>query len=263
MLASACAPPQGDEPAPEVAWPTLPCDPIVPEACGLPFPSNVFTRADEGSPTGRRLALAPEAMPVNDFGVAVDPSVWNRSDGFSPGLAPMTFLAGATATGLPRPDDIARSLDDDSPTVLLDADSGERIPHWAELDMTATDPSRRALFVRPAVRLADARRYIVAIRDVRGEDGLALAPSEAFAALRDGSAHEDPSIEARRGLYADVFARLRDAGVPRDTLQLAWDFTTASRENNTAWLVSMRDQALALVGDEGPQYTIDDVALDP
>lgn len=263
MLASACAPPQGDEPAPEVAWPTLPCDPIVPEACGLPFPSNVFTRADEGSPTGRRLALAPEAMPVNDFGVAVDPSVWNRSDGFSPGLAPMTFLAGATATGLPRPDDIARSLDDDSPTVLLDADSGERIPHWAELDMTATDPSRRALFVRPAVRLADARRYIVAIRDVRGEDGLALAPSEAFAALRDGSAHEDPSIEARRGLYADVFARLRDAGVPRDTLQLAWDFTTASRENNTAWLVSMRDQALALVGDDGPQYTIDDVALDP
>jgi hypothetical protein len=165
-------------------------------------------------------------------------------------------LPGATTEGFATPSTIDRSLQDDSPTVMIDAETGERVPHFAELDMSTEDDARRTLLIRPVVRLADATRYIVAIRGVVDETGAVIDPPPAFAALRDGTEHTDPSIEQRRGLYADIFARLADAGVQRETLQLAWDYTTSSRDNNTARLLHMRDDALAIVGDQGPQYTI-------
>ena len=241
---------------PEVDWPTLECDPLVPDYCGFPFPSNVFTAADPSTPTGRRLAFSGALLPVSKKRPAAAPDLWNRSDGFSAGLAVMSHLPGATITGLPGPWTIERSLEPDSPTILLDADSGERIPHFAELDMSHGDDARRAFIIRPVVRLEDSRRYIAAIRGVVAAAGVALAPTPAFQALRDHEPHEDPSIDARRGLYADIFLRLEDAGVARDDLQLAWDFTTASRENNTAGLLKMRDETLAAIGEDGPSYTL-------
>src|SRR5690606_26901583 len=30
-------------------WPTLECDPIVPDVCGMPFPNNVFTAPEAGT----------------------------------------------------------------------------------------------------------------------------------------------------------------------------------------------------------------------
>jgi hypothetical protein len=44
--------------------------------------------------------------------------------------------------------------------------------------------------------------------------------------------------------------------VPRKDLQLAWDFSTSSRENNTRFMVAMRDDALMKVGTAGPEYTL-------
>jgi hypothetical protein len=103
----------------------------------------------------------------------------------------------------------------------------------------------------------------VAIRHVVDAAGVELAPSRAFRALRDGGTFEHPSIEARRTLYAAIFAKLQSAGVERASLQLAWDFTTSSRENNTAKMLAMRDEALALVGADGPTYTVKDEQTDP
>jgi hypothetical protein len=261
-LALAACSPAGEEIEPRVEWPTLECDVLVPTHCALPFPSNVFTEDDDTTATGRRIAFAPAMMPTTRYGVATDPAPWLRSDGFSTGLGLVAHLPGATTQGFATPLDIDRSLADDSPTVVLDAETGEKLPHFAELDMSTSQADRRALVVRPVVRLANARRYVVAIRDVRGDDGEPLPASEPFAALRDGTPSDEPSIEDRRGLYADIFARLAEAGVARESLQLAWDFTTASAENDTGNLVHMRDEALALVGPGGPEYTITDVVPD-
>jgi len=41
--------------------------------------------------------------------------------------------------------------------VLLDAETGERIPHWAEVDKTTDKDDQRSLLIRPAVKLEDAR----------------------------------------------------------------------------------------------------------
>jgi hypothetical protein len=255
-----------------------PCDPLAPTYCGFPYPNDLWTVADPDSPTGKRLALSAELMPPNVNAVRAQREPFTAADGFSPAIAALTHMPGATVTGLPTPVTIESSLEGDSPTVLLNAETGERVGHWTELDMYLVRAKERnlaeedrpsfqvphdlerlreeqALMVRPAVRLDDATRYIVAIRNVVDADGTPLPPSPAFQALRDGEPSDDPLVEGRRAHYEDVFQRLEDAGVARGDLQLAWDYTTASRENNTQWMVHMRDDALANHPD-GVPYTI-------
>ena len=83
-------------------------------------------------------------MPVSYYDVQADPTPWTRSDGFSPGSSIMVHLPDAVSAGLPSAADIAASLEDASPTVLLDTVTGMRVPHFAELDLSTDDPSRRA-----------------------------------------------------------------------------------------------------------------------
>jgi hypothetical protein len=252
-LLAACS---GDDPIPpEDQDPPVPaeCDPLVPTACALPFPSDKY-RIDG------RLSFPEGSLPRSaNTGEHIDPAAFADHDGFSPGVAAMAHLPGATTAGFPTPDSIERSLEPDCPTVLLDAATGERVPHWAELDMSNGDDARRALLIHPAVRLKDSTRYVVALRKVVDEAGAPLPPTRAFRALRDGTAYDHPSIEPRRALYDDLLGRLEVAGVPRADLQLAWDYTTASRADHTAWALAMRDDALAQVGAAGPAYVIDEV----
>jgi hypothetical protein len=251
-----------EEPDPEIAWPTLECDSLVPEYCGYPFPSNVFTSADPQSETGRRVALSSATLPSHQNGSVIDPTPFNRADGWSPAQAPMTFLPGASAEGLPTWLDLDASLAADAKTVVLDAETGERVAHFAEIDVSHAGPGN-ALMIRPVTRLDDARRYIVAIRGVVDDAGELIPASPGFAALRDLQPSDDPNIEIRRPLYADIFARLAQAGVPRESLQIAWDFTTASEAHTTNDLLTMRDRALDMYGpDEGPSFEIQVIETD-
>lgn len=238
------------------------CDPIVPEHCGLPFPSNVYLRADESTPSGARVAFGQGTPPISVNGIQSSPDLLNLADGFSPAAGPMTFLPDATGTGFAGPNAPEDSLTDGSPTVLLDATTGERVAHFAELDMSHDDDTRRAIMLRPVNLLTAEHRYIVALRGVVDADGELVAPSAAFAELRDGTASEDPGVEARRGLYEDIFGHLEEAGVARAEVQIAWDFTVASRASATDNLVAMRDTALAEIG-AGATYTFDSVETDP
>jgi hypothetical protein len=254
-LADAVPEPTGPGEGP---WLAGDCDPLVPTACALPFPSNVWTVADATMPTRRHVEFGPTTLPG-----PTDPAPFRLSDGFSPGAGIMAHLPGATITGLPSPLTIARSLDGDSPTVLIEAETERRVVHFSELDQSHPNDDRRVLIVRPVVRLKPSTRYIVAIRGVVDAAGIPLAPSPVFRALRDGTQSDDPSVELRRRLYADIFAHLKKAGVGRDDLQLAWDFTVASDENNTRWALHMRDDALSQVGADGPTYRLDSVEPNP
>jgi hypothetical protein len=248
-----------EEPAPLVDWQTLDCDSLVPEYCMYPFPNNVFTAADASTPTGRRLALVDASLPVHDGGQITEAAPFNRADGFSAGQALLTYLPNAATTGLPTWQDLDASLAADSPTIVLDAETGERIPHFAEIDISTAQPDG-TLLIRPVERLADGRRYIVAIRNVQNEDGELIPASPDFTVLRDLLPTDDATLDARRPLYADIFMRLAQAGVERSSLQIAWDFTTASADNNTGALLHMRDEALASYGEGlGPTIMITDV----
>ncbi len=242
------------EPTADVDWPTLACDPIAPSYCSYPFPNNVFTVAADDTETGRRVQ-----PPLGVFATATN-EPWEAQDGFSASAALLVHFPGAAGTGLVGFDEMDVSTGADSLTVVLDAQTGERVAHFAEIDFTNDEPSERALMIHPARRLEGGTRYIVAVRgDVDGR-GAPIAPSPAFAALRDGTDLDDePSVDERRGLYTDIFARLDEAGVDRDDLQVAWDFTTASDDTVTRWVLDMRDETFAALGEDAPAYTIDEV----
>jgi hypothetical protein len=264
-----------EEPVPA---PPLDCDPLTPTYCGFPYPNNYWTEDDPATVTGLRLALPQVIMPATVGGEQSDPGAFNEMDGFSPGIAAMTHLPGATVTGLATPDSIADSLLADSPTVIINADTGERLPHWVDLDEYVVQAKQRvdagedspefdiqrdiealrqeqAFMLRPAIRPEDATRYIVAIRRVVDDRGEAVAPSPGFLALRDDLPSDDPIIQSRRAHFEDVFDTLEAHGISRDDLQIAWDYTTTSRENNTRAMLHMRDDALAR-SPEGVTYTV-------
>ena len=233
------------------------CDPLVPEICGFPFPSDAYTIEDETSPTGLRVRFGPGLMRGSSA------AAWDKSDGFSTGNALMTYFDGGAGFG-ETPVGAVGHIDDglgaDSAIVVIEADTGDRVPYYADFDPLGKPTHQSLLLIRPIVRLKDATRYIVGVRGVRDAGGALVPASPAFAALRDGTPFtDDPSVDARRPRYDDIFGKLSAAGMPRASLQMAWDFTTASDENNWTWLVHMRDDALSRVGPSGPAYTIGEV----
>lgn len=240
-----------------------PCDPLDPAACLLPFPNDLFTVADPTTDTGLRLHLSMLGMPRNVAGKPIDPTEMNRNDGWSPGSPILTLVPGldlhATwgTTDLPERErdhlaDIARYERPDAPIVLLNTRTGERHPFWSELD-TRPDaaPDERLLIIRPAVNLEEGTRYVVALRDLRRADGGRIRAGSFFTRYRDRLAPPlpDPAFEARRPAMERIFADLDAAGVARDDLYLAWDFTVASERNLSERVLAIRDDAFASLGD--------------
>jgi hypothetical protein len=226
------------------------CNPLGTNHCMTPWPASAFEVADDATATGRRLAIPDGTLPTNLSGRQVDPALWNQADGFSP-AAPMivSFPGGISGEGLVRQDDFDASLTDASPTIIVDMTTGERVAHFAELDApAASTPDRQGLYLRPAKRLVGGHRYAVAIKDsLRAPGGGALPRSAGFQALLDGAPSSHPLLEAMRPRFPEVLEALEAAGVPRDQLVLAWDFTVASDEFITRDALAMRDRALAAV----------------
>lgn len=248
------------------------CDPLDPAVCLYPFPNDHFTREDAASDTGRRVDLAAESMPRNLAGDTVDPTEWNRNDGFSPGQALQVMVPGLVlqtpsgdpaAPPIPAPGhspqwNLAASLDPAANIVILDSETGERVPHWAELN-ARVDASLGQLLIRPAVNFASGRHYVVALRNLRDGSGELIPPSRAFALYRDATPTFAPEIEARRAHMEATFATLERHGVPRDDLYLAWDFTVISKRNMSERLLHMRDDAFAQLGSAAPNFEITNV----
>jgi hypothetical protein len=236
------------------------CDPIG-DRCLLPFPNDFYTVRDEGTDTGRRLAVEQASMPANVDGQRIDPTEINRSDGFSPGSSLVALFPGldAVASGLPPSTDIGASLEEDAPVVLLDTTTRMRHPHWAELDAGAENGAERLLFVRPAVNFVEGHRYVVALRNLRDASGTAVAPTPAFQAFRDRLDTKNPLVEKRRPAMERIFGELEQGGVRRADLVLAWSFTVASQRSLSERLLHMRDTAFEMLGDSAPDFTIDSV----
>jgi hypothetical protein len=239
------------------------CDPIDPAACLLPFPNDHFTAADPGTDTGRVVNLDLSSMPRNVAGKPIDPTEWNRNDGFSPGSMLLAQVPGLDlhqtwrTTGLPPRErdniaDISRSLAPDAPIVLLNTRTGERHPFWSELDTRpGVSGDKQALIIRPARNLEEGTRYVVALRRMKDANGARIPAGPAFVAFRDRlpSALPDRDVAARRPAMERIFADLRAAGVGRSDLYLAWDFTVASERNLSERALSIRDDAFAQLGD--------------
>ena len=236
------------------------CNPIDPSACALPFPSMFHVRADDGTASGYRLAYGPGAFPVNASGVPWDPKYLNEKDGFSVLTPLLAYFEGVSLQGVVGHKNLADYAAADAKTLLLDAETGERVPHFVELDRRTMDPTQSLLSIYPVTPLRHGRRYVVGIRGLVKGDGAPVAVAPAFAALRDCSATDDPDVLGQRRHYEEeVFPALAAAGVQRQDLQLAWDFVTVSRESSLGRMEFMREDLMATIGAGGPAYSIKSV----
>lgn len=244
LLAAAC----GDNAGSDIP---AQCNPLGGQGCLLPWPSAAYEVADASTATGRRLALPIESMPRNLDDAPIDPVDFNRWDGFSP-TGPMLaqFPTGVSNTNLPTWKDPEASLAADSPIVLVNADTGERAPFFAEVDQNTRDPLVRNLIIRPLARLATNAHYVVGIRKtVKAADGGELPSPPAFAAAVAGGGYDHTRFDGAR--FTKIFSVLETAGVPKTDLVLAWDFHTASDDFLRRDLTTMRDAAIPAMGEGG------------
>ncbi len=270
------------------------CDMLDPAHCLFPFPNDHFTTAaPDGSPqsqaaggTGLRIDFNPLAMPRNIAGKPIDPTEWNRNDGFSPGQIILTYVPGLgtvkDAEGQPLGPvagavpltDLSRYADPDAQVIVLDTgpiDAPYPVPvrHlvWAEIDLNAgklipgfsdqptlsPNGKRPALIIRPARNFDEAHRYVVVLQHLRDDNGQPIEAGAAFGVCRDQRSTLLPPLAERCSeLQQKVFPVLEAAGIAvRENagLYLAWDFTTASSRNNVARLKAIRDDAFAALGD--------------
>jgi len=242
------------------------CEWLEERHCVLPWPSDHWLEPAD-TETGVRIAYDTASMPLNDTFEPFDVTEYHRFDGFSGSSPIMTTFGGAIdLTGFAADDDFARSLEADSPTVLLDLGTGARVAHSVEIDLrwdeSVADGDLNPnvmVYIQPAQRLRGATEYGVAFRDVVREDGTTASPSPGFTVLRDGIVTTSPEVEARRDAYEAMFEAFTAAGVDRAGLVQAWKFTTVSDSMIRRDLLHMRDDAMTRIPVGGGSCTVEEI----
>jgi hypothetical protein len=251
------------------------CDWIDGMDCLFPWPNDHFTTADSTTATKRRLNLNILSMPKNAEGKPVDPTPFNRNDGFSPGSMIITKVPGLETkaafqkSGIVPIDDMGEAFRTSQPVVLIDTKTHARHLIWAEIDANPKDAKDVNLLIRPGSNLTEGRRYIVALRRLKDASGKTLQPTTGFRVYRDGNPTNSADVEKRRAHFEELFRTLAESGIARDDLYRAWDFTVASERNLSERMLSIRDDAFKKLGDtnlkdlkvqgSAPQFTVDKV----
>jgi hypothetical protein len=206
-------------------------------SCLLPYPSDFFNAQYWNASAPPGLTLTSAAFPVDVDGNGTDPTPggYNNLEGGTL-LGPIiAYIPGISLdlSGAPRLWNISSSVGPSATTLLLNTKTGEAVEHWVELDHSGDGKSgnaeyERALLLWPSRRLVEGTSYIVAFRNLLDDDGVPVAPSDGFAALRDKLPTSNPALEAARPQYEGLFTTLAQAGWARSSLSLAWSYTTNS-----------------------------------
>jgi hypothetical protein len=262
-LSSAC--PSSTAPAPL----DLPdgCNPLLGGVdCVLPYPSDVFVVADASSPSGKRVQMTGAAKMTTVHNLSADVNDLIAADGYSrtPTIAAVLGKAVADRGFVHIRDNPEASTTTTSHTLILDAESGEAVPHWVDLDGRADDPLQKALLLRPSVMLAEAHRYVVVLQGITGDDDKAIAAPEGYRRLRDGDdVSSDDALAPLAARYDDdIFPVLKKAGVDRKGTQLVWDFTTGVDVAAMGDMLQMRALVLDELAATPPVVTVDLVRED-
>jgi hypothetical protein len=145
--------------------------------------------------------------------------------------------------------DIGRSFDPAQPIVVINANTLKRQLIWAEIDSNATSSATTDLLIHPAVNFDEGGRYIVALRNLKDSSGATIPAQQAFRDYRDRHKTSDATFEARRPHMEEILDTLRQAGIARKSLYLAWDFTVASERNLSERALFLRNNAFRQLGD--------------
>ncbi len=249
------------------------CDWLDPTVCLQPFANDYFTKSDSSSETGRRLNFGATAGPRTTEGNYLDVTDMNRGDGFSPGNLITLKIPGLDTpeafenSGIVPITELGQYDDPDQSVMVINAETGERHPIWAEIDSnpTTVDPGNGSaggidedpdntegvnLIIRPAVNWDHATRYIVVLRNLKNAQNQTIQSPIGFRVYRDNLQTTQKPVEDRRAKMNSIInTAVNEAGVTRSSLYMAWDFTVASGESVTGRALEIRDDAFARLGD--------------
>ncbi len=251
----------GPDPVP-LALPTG-CNPLMGGTdCFLPYPSDVFLVDDSSLPSGKRVEHRGASKLTTADGETADVGDWRPLDGFSKNPTIMFTLGVETSpVGLIRLDDpLGGSQLTEATTLLIEAETGQAIAHFVDVDPRADDPERVPLLIRPMEPMKARTRYIVAVQGLTNPQGETIIAPEGFRRLRDQESLGAAEWASLEGHYeTSIFPVLDRFGLTRSQLQLAWDFTTGSEEALTDDMFAIRDLALAWTEANDPVVEIRDV----
>ncbi|MFZ0387379.1 MAG: hypothetical protein WAL22_17080 [Solirubrobacteraceae bacterium] len=236
------------------ARPLADCQPFQARPCAFPFPSDLFTVADGATVTGLRVRLPGSVLPASDEGVRLRTGPYDSSDGFSPGSTLVVHVPGLDdqqalqRTGAAGLSDIGQSMASDQPIVVLDAQTGQRVPIWSELDPVGAPPADTDLVIHPAGSFLEGHTYVVVLRSLYTASGHLIPSPRWFSRLRTGRGL-GPAEVAQIPRYRAIFGLLARAGISRQHVYEAWDFTVASTRSLSERMLAIRDQAFAQLDD--------------
>jgi len=222
-LAVGCAPSvTKDEPVTESAATLALFAPDSANPCGsvLPFPSDLAK-----DPTTGRLNI-PYCLDDSADQSAMKSGL-RTLDGYA--------LGSTLTTRFSRPIDATTAA---AAVKVFDAATGASVAVGAAFDAA----QENTLFIQPLASLAEGKKYLVAITtDLKDAEGNAIAPDQVFvfakspeplvdefgysrfSVLSDADAN---ALEALRQGYAPLFEGLAALGVARESVAVAWAFTT-------------------------------------
>ena len=228
------------------------CDNTNPDHCLLPFPSSAFLSSDSTSLTGFRVNISGEAIPDSASAVSKEFHMINSRDGHSPSSQIFTtFSSLPNISSLASQDNIAPSIANGHGSVLLNMDSGEIVKHWVEISSRTQEGEATLVHIRSLRGLEHNTQYAVAFRGLIDSDGVEVEPFDAFIALREEISTDSDQIENARLGYETMFSALSEVGFERASLQSAWWFHTASSQSLTENIISMRNDAIQRLGNDG------------
>ncbi len=217
------------------------CNPFSVHTCALPFPSNHFSIADPGSPTGMKLQITDELLPeyiYADVSEATKPStVLNGLTGFS-ALSAVSFelVDAIDSNTLPQSGGEA--------VKVFDKETGELVPIQAGTSMPAmaaslAEPSQ-IVEVYPRSRWQWQHTYIaVMTKALKNIDGINFAAAEGVT-----TAVNNPNSELGQK-YADDIAFLASQGIAGDEILSFTSFTVRDEASVTTTFLEMVDTVRA------------------
>lgn len=261
FLMNACSDDGNDDgPSVDLSDASPDCDAIDPFACSFPWPSNQFLAEDSTTETGLRLRFGATSLPKSK--VQIDPTSFEILDGYGVSTPVMFYFQNLDLSTLASELNMAASMTADSATLLfkVNADGSlTQVPHWVEGDLREKSVDKRHTILHPAVILEEATQYIVVLRNLKNTDGVAIERSPAFDQLVRGKGGKHTVLANRQAHFDSMFDLLKAHGIAKDSVTLAWDFTTASSNALHGKMLSIRDQTLATVGEDGPEMTFTEI----
>jgi hypothetical protein len=222
---------------------------------------------DASTPSGFAVSI-PEVAQLELSDGRLDPHKLHPSDGFSTtptivAILPDEVTDAGFAGVLSNPE---QSILLTSPTLLIEARTGQLIPHFVDID--ARDPKReKSILIRPLIQLKPRERYVVALHQIKNISNELANAAPGFALLRDNTSADIPALAALQETFESQVFSITDAvGVVREELQLAFTFTTRSKEAPRADMLRIRELTLQFLENNTPQVsnlTVEDIDNDP